>query len=536
MAFDKVIDSAELDGAITATANAIREKAESAEKIEWNRKTGFAEAVRAITVDPTKVTILREQTFAGFVVDPTFGAYSPGYVMPALFQLENGKTYYVNWDGIEYECVAYSYSYGDSTIVAVGNGGSLGLPSNNEPFLISYNATYDNSQLFSTEAKDSHAVWIWQKAAGGSSDDVRYVTFMSEDGTVELGKKAVATGDDCADPIARGVFSTPTKESTAQYTYTFYGWATTPNGAADSNWNKAVTEDRTVYANFASVVRYYTITYYDSDGTTVLKTESLAYGTTPSYKPSKENTVFSTWNPSPSPVTGNTIYTAVWEEKIAFETASWAKIVELCDAGRADEYFSVGETKQLTLTNGKTFTVEIVGMNHDILSSDTTKKASLSIVVKDGPLYTDEITPGKGVNWSNEGVRTTVRNIINNFPTELKSAVKTVKKKVMLGAASGDYSSVTYSETLWLLSKGELFGETSYCTDGPAYTYFTGGTNTANGAKRIRYNNGTAVQYPMRTTQSAWNQYWGTVSNTGYEGTSVQGKKFTGYLVFGFCI
>ena len=189
MAFDKLVDSVKLDGAITATANAIREKAETTEKIAWNPDTGFADAISAITVDPTKVTILSKQTFTGFVVDPTFGAYSPGYVSPALFQLETGKTYHVEWDGTEYECVAYSYSYGGSTIVAIGNGGSLGLPSNGEPFLITYNAPYDNTQMFSTEATDSHTVGIWQKAesGGGSSADVRYVTFMSEDGTVELG-------------------------------------------------------------------------------------------------------------------------------------------------------------------------------------------------------------------------------------------------------------------------------------------------------------------------------------------------------------
>ena len=101
--------------------------------------------------------------------------------------------------------------------------------------------------------------------SGGSSNDVRYVTFMSYDGLIEYGKKAVAVGDDCADPIARGLFETPTRESTVQYDYTFYGWAAEANGAADSGWSKSITEDKTVYANFAAAVRYYTITYYVGD-------------------------------------------------------------------------------------------------------------------------------------------------------------------------------------------------------------------------------------------------------------------------------
>jgi hypothetical protein len=87
--------------------------------------------------------------------------------------------------------------------------------------------------------------------SGGSSADVRYVTFMSYDGLIEYGKKAVAVGDDCADPIARDLFATPTRESDEQYNYTFYGWATELDGAAVSNWNKAITEDKTVYACFS---------------------------------------------------------------------------------------------------------------------------------------------------------------------------------------------------------------------------------------------------------------------------------------------
>lgn len=48
MAIDKVIDSAKLDTALTATANAIREKNGSADPIAWDNNTGFANAVENI--------------------------------------------------------------------------------------------------------------------------------------------------------------------------------------------------------------------------------------------------------------------------------------------------------------------------------------------------------------------------------------------------------------------------------------------------------------------------------------------------------
>lgn len=220
----------------------------------------------------------------------------------------------------------------------------------------------------------------------GASEDVRYVTFMSYDGTVELGKKAVAVGDDCADPIARGVFDSPTKESTTQYNYFHIGWADTANstiGTYSANALKAVTEDRTVYAAFRAETRRYTISYYD--GETLLKSESLAYGAMPSYTPTKDGYDFAGWTPALANVTGEASYTATWAKKAAFETATWAEIAEIAESGNAANVFKVGDTRPITLTydNGstETDTLEIIGFNHDNLA-DGSGKAGITIALK----------------------------------------------------------------------------------------------------------------------------------------------------------
>ena len=190
-----------------------------------------------------------------------------------------------------------------------------------EPLTITENGTYN-----APEGVDGYNPVVVNVA--GSSADLRYVTFMSYDGLVEYGKKAVAVGDDCADPIARGIFAKPTRESDAQYTYTFYGWATEPNGGADANWNKAITEDKTVYANFSAAVRHYTITYYDDDGVSVLETESLAYGAMPVYEAEKEGFKFVAWQPAVSPVTGDASYTAQWKALTGLSFLSKATLTE----------------------------------------------------------------------------------------------------------------------------------------------------------------------------------------------------------------
>lgn len=148
---------------------------------------------------------------------------------------------------------------------------------------------------------------------GGSSADVRYVTFTNP-ATGETFVKPVAVGDDCVDVVAKGLWATPTQESTAQYDYAFANsWSAEPNGSSDANILNNITEDKTVYAVFTATLRYYTITWMDEDGTT-LKTESKAYGSVPSYTPTKDGYKFEGWTPALSPVTGDATYTAAWKE------------------------------------------------------------------------------------------------------------------------------------------------------------------------------------------------------------------------------
>lgn len=216
---------------------------------------------------------------------------------------------------------------------------------------------------------------------GGGSADVRYVTFMN--GSVELYKKPVAVGDDCVDVVSKGLIETPTKESTAQYSYTHYGWGASDGGAADSTILQNITEDKTVYAIFTAAVRYYTITYLDDDGTTVLKTETLAYGATPSYTPTKDGYILTGWTPEIASVTGDITYTAVWQEGYSFASTSWEKIAEISEAGEASKYFEVGDTRKEyigTPTGDRDgyATFMIMGFDHDDLA-DGSGKAGMTI-------------------------------------------------------------------------------------------------------------------------------------------------------------
>lgn len=286
----------------------------------------------------------------------------------------------------------------------------------------------------------------------GSSAELRYVTFMSYDGLIEYGKKAVAVGDDCADPIARGVFDTPTRESDVQYNYTFYGWATEPNGGAVSNWNKAITEDKTVYANFSKAVRYYTITYYDSDGTTVLKTESLAYGTMPSYAPEKDGYSFVAWEPELVEVTADASYTSSWKEQLKLADYTWAEI-DAMSLEEAREKFALGDIKD---------TYVLVGFNHDTKTDGT--KAKMSFIYGSLPSNLKcSLTPESNWSYSSVFYHNSIKNSASTFVpsySNISSVAKSVQKKYRTKITDETITS-TY-EKFWIPSASEL----GYIPDG----------------------------------------------------------------------
>ena len=134
------------------------------------------------------------------------------------------------------------------------------------------------------------------------------ITFVNEDGK-ELQSGKVAYGET---PKFKG--ETPTKDATAQYTYTFAGW--------DAEI-ATVTGDATYTATYTSTVNEYTIKFVNEDGTE-LQSGKVAYGETPSYNgktPEKEATAqytytFVGWDKEITKVTGEATYKATFTSTV----------------------------------------------------------------------------------------------------------------------------------------------------------------------------------------------------------------------------
>ena len=130
-------------------------------------------------------------------------------------------------------------------------------------------------------------------------DEVTY-TFKDYNGTVlKTGK--VDEGTAPTPP------ADPTREATAQYTYTFAGW----NPTVGKIYKKT-----TYTATYTATVNKYDITFVDEDWTTELDSQELDYWATPVYAwetPTKTGYTFTGWTPAIATVTADATYTATYE-------------------------------------------------------------------------------------------------------------------------------------------------------------------------------------------------------------------------------
>lgn len=208
------------------------------------------------------------------------------------------------------------------------------------------------------------------------------VDMYSEDGTTLLKSNSVTAGQNCPS-------YSPTKASTAQYTYSFAGWATSPGGPVVSGVLNNIQSDKQLYAVFNATLRTYTVYFYNES--TLLQTvNNVPYGGTANYtgsEPTKEGYEFSGWSPSNTNITGQTSCYAQFSlatlEVVEIED-SWSEIIAACNNGTYTKYH-VGNYKPLTI-GSETINMQIAGVDKDDLASGN-GKAPLTWIAKE-PLAT----------------------------------------------------------------------------------------------------------------------------------------------------
>lgn len=158
----------------------------------------------------------------------------------------------------------------------------------------------------------------------------------------------------------------------------------------------------------------------------------------------------------------------VKEEPITFATASWEKIAEISESGRAAEYFAIGDTRDVSFGD-ETIRFAIVAFDHDELS-DGTGKAGITVIAQtlcsDWTIMTNGASNSGG--WASCSARTYLHDtLLPKASAELQAVIKTVNKKYGYwnnASAGSFYGSKTSKDKLWYLSHTEagLYDESMY--------------------------------------------------------------------------
>ena len=264
-----------------------------------------------------------------------------------------------------------------------------------------------------------------------------FLYFYNDTGTTLLYTQSITDG---ADGAYSG--STPSKSSTAQYTYSFAGWSKKTGGSADSTALKAVVADRNVYAAFTATVRRYTVYFYN--GSTLLqKVENVAYGSSATYtgntpvssEGSAEDYPFEGFVPTGKNITGNTSCYAQFGSPIQ-ETEiidSWEDIIASCQDNTYRKY-KLGMYKKLDIADNKYLIMRIIDYNcYECIDNSNSKLVFEAFVVVDSSLnrrinnslnYVGDIIDG--APWEKNGTTFSNRTFAKNGVVNLKNDSFTV--------------------------------------------------------------------------------------------------------------
>ncbi|MCM1289311.1 MAG: Ig-like domain-containing protein [Corallococcus sp.] len=161
----------------------------------------------------------------------------------------------------------------------------------------------------------------------------------------------------------------------------------------------------------------------------------------------------------------------VTEIPATLQAASWAQIQTMAADGTAAQYFSIGDEKTVTLTDGQELTFVLLDFNHD---------AEHSITFGLKGLYGTSAMNTANSNTANAAMAAKLAEVYDLLPVELKAVIRTVDKATTAGGKSRTIK--TTQEQLFLFSEIEVTGVAggTFAGEGSQYSWF------ANAANRVK--------------------------------------------------
>lgn len=234
--------------------------------------------------------------------------------------------------------------------------------------------------------------------------------------------------------------------------------------------------------------------------------------------------------------------TEVFSSTLTFANASWGRIAEIAASGEAQDYFAVGDEKDITLSTGEEITLVILGFNHDDLTAGG--KAAITIGMENllaarYAMNTSNINAG---GWHESRMRTnTMVSLFSQLPVDLRAVIKPVNKKTSVGAEGT--AIITSSDQLWLLGEVEINNTTTavLVDEGMQYEYWRtikNGTDITAGAdrvKRLSNGGGSANTWWLRSPHMVNSTSFRNITTLGNYNNNNNASGLYG-VSFGFCI
>ena len=172
--------------------------------------------------------------------------------------------------------------------------------------------------------------------------------------------------------------ATPTKTATAQYTFSFAGW--TPEVVT-------VTDNATYKATFKDVVREYTITWKDADGSALdHDTTHVQYGVSPTHvAPSREGCSFTGWKAASSGTVYGGVLPTVGTDDVFEETYTAQYTCVQSD-------IVVGTDEAAVISNNTTTTTTTVHVSGSLNIEGSKTLTTTTLVLEASPTGSGQIT------------------------------------------------------------------------------------------------------------------------------------------------
>lgn len=210
------------------------------------------------------------------------------------------------------------------------------------------------------------------------------------------------------------------------------------------------------------------------------------------------------------------------------ENMSWADINKVSLAGKAADYWSIGDKKSFVYSE-KTYQAQIIGFGHDNLTGGG--KAGISFQLENclSTTYQMNSSNTNVGGWKDSLMRTsTMVTLYNGLASDLKAAIKAVDKITSKGNKLTTKD--TTSDKLFLLSEIEIFGTTTYSVsgEGSQYQFYKSGNSK--------------IKKVGSSTNTWWERSPSASNTTNFCNVRINGAannydaSYSFGVAFGFCI